>query len=239
MGEEKNLRLLKSKASGPRCRRVCEGRKKLSYDESYPVSQAKEVLKPDIDSRAKKVPYTLVEFWTDLKMIWNFIFECFREKDYQRQNILRERQIWIKKCNDIMKQWREESTKRKAMLVDQSSISIAPERNDQRKGEQRVARHFVLRYGYDYTLEVGPSIPSNLTGDPNKEEGTKTSEFRHLPPTFGQIEGIPKTTCGWQKIVKKRKTSQSLKEVAELTRCSLCLATGGQLARCGGCRRIR
>ena len=238
MGEEKNLRLLRSKASAPRCRRVCEGRKRLSYDESYPVSQAKEVLKQDIDSRAKKLPYTLVEFWTDLKMIWNFIFECFREKDCKRQYILRERQMWIKKCNDIMKQWRQETTKRKAMLADQSSNSIGPDR----KGEQRVARHFVLRYGYDYTLEVGPyaspNEPSNLTAEPNEQEGTKTSEFRYLPPSFGQIEDIPKMTSRWGKIVKKMKTSQRLKEVAGL-RCSLCLATGGHLARCSGCRKIR
>ena len=255
VGEVK--RPLRSKASSPRCRsrsrsrKVGEGRKRLGYDESFPGGQPKEVLKADIELRTKKVSYTLVEFWTDLKMIWNFIFECFREKNDQRQNILRKRQIWFKKCNCIMEQWRQETTNRRSMLRVKGSIPIAhTERNNERKGEQREARQYVLRSGYDYTLEVGPhpgpKKTSNLTaadpriyGGPREQEGSKSSKFRNLPPTSGQIEDIPKISSSrWQKIGKRRKASGSQKEAAE-PRCSLCLATGGHLARCSGCRRIR
>ena len=233
----------RSKATSPRCRsrsrsrRVGEGRKRLGCDESFP----KEVVKADIDSRAKKVAYTLVEFWTDLKMIWNFIFECFREKNDQRQNILRKRQLWIKKCKCIMKQWRQETTNR--MLRGKSSIPIfQAERNNVRKGEQREVRQYVLRSGYDYTLEVGPRI------GPKKTSNSRTAESRmyggpklqggNKSRTSGQIADIPKMTTSssrWQKVGKRRKASGSEKEA----RCSLCLATGGHLARCSGCRRIR
>ena len=232
----------RSKATSPRCRsrsrsrRVGEGRKRLGCEESFP----KEVVKADIDSRAKKVAYTLVEFWTDLKMIWNFIFECFREKNDQRQNILRKRQLWIKKCKCIMKQWRQETTNR--MLRGKSSIPIfQTERNNVRKGEQREMRQYVLRSGYDYTLEVGPRIGPRKTSNLRAAEsrmngGPRGSKSR----TSGQIEDIPKnkmttSSSRWQKVGKRRKASGSEKE----ERCSLCLATGGHLARCSGCRRIR
>ena len=242
MGEVKMP--VRSKATSLRCRsrsrrRIGDGKTRLGCEESFPGP--KEVVKADIDSRAKKVAYTLVEFWTDLKMIWNFIFECFREKNDQRQNILRKRQIWIKKCKCIMKQWRQETTNR--MLRGKSSIPIfQTERNNVRKGEQREMRQYVLRSGYDYTLEVGPRI------GPKKTSNSRTAESRmyggpklqggNKSRTSGQIADIPKMTTSssrCQKVGKRRKASGSEKE----ERCSLCLATGGHLARCSGCRRIR
>ena len=253
--EVKNSRLLRSKVQGARCRsrsrnrRAGEGRKRLGYDESFPASsQQKEVAKADIESKTKKVPYTLVEFWTEVKMIWNFIFKWFREKNDRRKNILRNQQLWIKKCNCIMEQWRQETSKRRVQLIGKSSISIAPERNNQRKREQKVARHYVLRPGFDFTLEVcprpSPNKPHNLTagerihGGPRKKGGSKSSEFRYLPPTPRQTEDIRKMNRRWQEIGKKGKPSQSQKEAVDPW-CSLCLATGGNLARCSGCRRIR
>ena len=249
------MKLLRRKASGPRCRsrsrnrRAGEGRKRLGYDESFPGGQSKEVVKADIESKTKKVPYTFAEFWTDVKIIWNFIFERFREKNNQRQHILRKRQLWIKKCNCIMEQWKQDISKRRAILIGKSSISIAPKRYKHGKGEQRVARYYVLRPGFDYTLEVGrhasPNKPPNLTADPRihgrprKQESRKTSEFRYLPPTPRQTEDIRKMNSRWQKIGKKRKTSEGQKEEKADPWCSLCMATGGNLARCSGCKRIR
>ena len=203
-------------------------------------SQPKEVLKNDKNTKTEKVAYTLVEFLTDLKIIWNFIFEWFREKNDKRQNILRKRQLWIKKCNCIMEQWKQEITKKRSTLKVKSSIPIARERNKERKGKQR---QYVLKSGYDYTLEVGPKKTTNLTaadhrsyahGGLREQGGGKSSEFRNLP-TRSRIEDIPKNTS--IRLQRRRKMSGSQKELAE--RCSLCLATGGHLAKCSGCRRIR
>ena len=76
----------------------------MDNDERFPDSQAKGVLKEsmaDANSEpTKRVPYTVIEFWTDLKTIWNFVFECFCEKVYRQENTLRKQKLWIKKCND-------------------------------------------------------------------------------------------------------------------------------------------
>ena len=244
----------RSKASIPRCRsrsksrRAGEGRRRLGYEENFPGGQPKEVLKADIEPRTKKVAYTLVEFWTDLKMIWNFIFECFREKNHRRKNILRKRQIWVKKCKYMMEKWRQETNKRRSMLGGKSTIPIVEaKRNKERKGEEREGRQYVLRSGYDYTLEVGPHAGAKKTahltatdgrfyGGSREQGGSKNSKFKNLPPNYSHIKDIPKMTTSsrLQKIGKRRK----MREAAE-PRCSLCLATGGHLARCSGCRSIR
>ena len=238
---------LKSQA-GPRCKRVMMGnaRRMLDNNERFPDSQTKGVLKEsetDANSeKTKRVPYTVIEFWTDLKTIWNFVFECFCEKVYRQENILRKRKLWIKKCNDIMEQWKREISKRKSSTIGKNSTSITPEKSKNKKGKQGlVTRQYLLRPGYDYTLEVHPiankNNPFHSMEKSRDHQGSKeTSEFRCLPPAHGQIKDLPQTTRIWKQ--KKMKMFEGNRHVGELW-CSLCLATGGQLARCRGCRRVR
>ena len=111
-----------------------------------------------------------------------------------------------------------------------------------KKGKQGlVTRQYLLRPGYDYTLEVQPMAnknnPFHSMEKSRDHQGSKeTSEFRCLPPAHGQIRDLPQTTRIWKQ--KKMKMFEGNRHVAELW-CSLCLATGGQLARCRGCRRVR
>ena len=126
----------------------------------------------EIEPKTKKLPYTLVEFWSDLEIIWNFIYEAFKEKNLQREIMGKKRQLWIKKCNQILQKWRKETIKKRFLSRDESSLPDAVvERNGHEKYKQSF---FVLRSGHDYNLEVVPCVDKkrrkpNLTGSLKRE----------------------------------------------------------------------
>ena len=191
----------------------------------------------EIEPKTKKSPYTLVEFWSDLEIIWNFIYETLKEKNRQRQIMGKKRQLWIKKCNQILQKWRKETIKKRFLSRDERLLPDAVvERNGHKKFK---LRFFVLRSGHDYNLEVVPCVDKkrrkpNLTENLNRENCSDVTS-----PPFGHIEKISAERKGkWQQIGKKMRRTEKGKEAEEL-RCALCLARGGHLARCRGCRRVR
>ena len=196
----------------------------------------------EIEPKKKKMLYTLVENWSDLKIIWNFIYETLKEKYRQRQIMGKKTQLWIKKCNQILQKWRKETIKKRFLSQDESSLPDAVvERNGHKKYKQRF---FVLRSGHDYNLEVVPRVDKkrrkpNLTESLKRENCCHGSKVTSPSPTLGQIEKIPPERKGmWHQIGKKKRRTEKGKKAEEL-RCALCLAGGGHLAKCRGCRRVR
>ena len=81
----------KSKAGQRGKREVQVSHLKCSDIPSKKISEAKEapsVAMAEIEPRTKKMPYTLVEFWSDLEIIWNFIYEAFKEKKTELEGIV-------------------------------------------------------------------------------------------------------------------------------------------------------
>ena len=219
--------------------------KKPTKSKAKKLSKAKESLSvamTEIEPKTKKMPYTLVEFWSDLEIIWNFIYEALKEKNRQRQIMEKKRQLWIKKCNQFLHKWRKETIQKRFLSRDKSSSpDAAVERNGHKKYK---LRFFVLRSGHDYNLEVVPCVDKNR-GNPNLTENLKREncckgfEVTSPTPSLGQIEKISAERKGmWQQIGKRMRRAEKGKE-AEEVRCALCLARGGHLARCRGCRRVR
>lgn len=219
----------KSKA-GQRCKREVQAKEPPS------------VAMVEIEPRTKKLPYTLVEFWSDLEIIWNFIYETLKEKNRQRQVMGKKRQLWIKKCNQILQKWRRERIKKRFLSRDEISLPDAlVERNGRKKYK---LRFFVLRSGHDYNLEVVPCVDKkrrkpNLTENQKRENCCLGPKVTSPSPSLGQIEKISAERKGkWHQIGKKVRRTEKGKEAEEVC-CALCLAHGGHLARCRGCRRVR
>ena len=219
--------------------------KKPTKSKAKKLSKAKESLSvamTEIEPKTKKMPYTLVEFWSDLEIIWNFIYETLKEKNRQRQVMGKKRQLWIKKCNQILQKWRRERIKKRFLSRDEISLPDAlVERNGRKKYK---LRFFVLRSGHDYNLEVVPCVDKkrrkpNLTENQKRENCCLGPKVTSPSPSLGQIEKISAERKGkWHQIGKKVRRTEKGKEAEEVC-CALCLAHGGHLARCRGCRRVR